>query len=569
MKKQKTREVNIAGKINIGGNNPIAIQSMTNTYNKNIEASVKQIIDIYQAGAKLVRLTLPTANDLQYIEQIKTILHTKGFGNIPLIADIHFSPKVALKAVDLFDKIRINPGNFAETKQTANIKQHIISNLQSLIEKLSLQGKALRVGVNHGSLSDRMLNQYGDTERGMVESAMEYLEILSSLGFYNTIVSLKATKPSVVVYANRLFTKEMKKRGKAYPLHLGVTEAGYGIDGRIKSAIGIGTLLAEGIGDTIRVSLTEPPEKEISPAQKIMNYATQLLETSTLIKYYQPTEHERFNKHNIKDFFPNNKPVVIIPKSNETIDESLTPDYKFNKNKIIDSTNNFIVHDLHNYKKNSNLKFLKLKAQDFDYNTVKLIDSNTILILDFSEGNSVELAQKVFKNIMEWNFTQPYIFYKTYDDTDYETFYIKASIDAGYHFINGFGNGMMIYNSNFSANDNLRIMYGILQATGSRINFTEYIVCPSCGRTLFDIEKTAKEIEKRTNHLKGIKIAVMGCIVNGLGEMADADYGYVGTKPGMVSLYKNKKLIKENVPQNKAVNELINIIKQFGDWTEE
>ena len=573
MERRKTLKVNIASKIIIGGNSDIAIQSMTNTYNKDVNLTTKQIIEIFEAGAKLVRLTLPSASELKYIAQIKNLLQSKGYSNIPLIADIHFSPRIALKAAEYFDKIRINPGNYAENPRIINPREFIKRQLTPLVEYLSKTNKALRVGVNHGSLSKRMLEKYGDTEIGMVESAIEYLSILEELKFDNVLVSLKATKPRTVIYANRMLVNELEKKGKIYPLHLGVTEAGYGIDGRIKSAIGIGILLAEGIGDTIRVSLTEPPEQEIKPAEIIKNYALNLLKTTKTPPYFLPTTFFKQKTKKVANVGGNEKPKVFLLDMENykmNINDDLLPDF------IIKSKGENLVAINTTEKKEYTVKtkniltfdnkegFLLVPSSDVNFNLMAKLKtcSNLAVIVLLNGENPLEDQQKFYKLYDKFKLDIPVIYAREYKETCFEEFYIKAAIDLGYSFVNGRADGIMIINKHFDYNDVLKIAYKILQATGVRVNFTEYIACPSCGRTLFDIEKTTREIEKYTSQFKGIKIAVMGCIVNGLGEMADADFGYVGTKPGMISLYHNKILVKKDLPQERAVEELVKLIEK-------
>ncbi len=583
------------GKIGVGGNYPVSIQSMTNTSTHDIEKTLDQIIRIWHAGADFVRITIPNAKDLEAIKKIKEILQNRRGGDIPLVADIHFLPKLAIQAAAIVDKVRINPGNFAELndefqnneeKQKSFIKAKIIE----LISVCNRHNTSVRIGVNHGSLSERMLQKYGDTPQGMVASVMEYLEIFRELNFNRIIISLKSSNPLIMIYANRLLQRTMNERGMSFPLHLGVTEAGDGEDGRVKSAIGIGTLLTEGIGNTIRVSLTEPPENEIPVAQKIVQYAGEIskniqngknlilpevynkrhvFSTPAFDFEKRPEVIIAGNNKSVSPFDPRHLPILDeIPENFRTTVPVLVP-----YDNYVDLPNVFPVftlNQLDELKAFQGEKFLQIILSGLIDTVDKLKGIPDLILIQQIEKIAVSEEIDSFISILEQTkMNNPVIFQKEYREDDLEMLQIKVAMDFGRPFVNGYGNGLFITNEGAIQTDKIKnLAFSVLQAARILTTKTEYIACPSCGRTLFDLETTTTKIRNRTSHLKGLKIAIMGCIVNGIGEMADADYGYVGGAPGKITLYKNKEVIKKNIPEEKAVNELIALIKDNGDWVE-
>jgi len=577
------------GEITIGGGYPTVIQTMVNTTTADIEKTVAQCISVWQAGAQLVRITIPTIKDLEAVKKIQQQLKEQGFGNIPLVADIHFSPKIALKAAEIVDKVRINPGNFAEQKGLSETEQanYIQKKLIPLVTLAKQRKIALRIGVNHGSLSERMLERYGDTPEGMVASAMEYIRHLETLSFFSIIISLKSSNPIVMVQANRLLVQEMENTKYRYPIHLGVTEAGDGQDGRIKSAIGIGTLLAEGIGDTIRVSLTEPPENEIPTAKKI-------IAVSEKLQYHNAQGNTAY--HLRKTLSINgkvggqNKPIVILPYDKSYLDSDLLPDFIVSDTIVDLPENTSLIMPWQYCEKNKstipllNLEIYKNRWQQFaDYPLVFLqltteqalnisnLPSNISLIVDLNTSNNgYQIQPLIIQYLDTKKILNPVVWRYTANENDEEAFLIQSAILLGRGFMDGYGNGLFLDNHSTAISKTTvnSVAFGILQATRRRITKTEYIACPSCGRTLFNLEDTVAKIRRKTTHLKGIKIAVMGCIVNGIGEMADADYGYVGASSGKITLYKNKVVVQKNIDETEAVEALIRLIKDSGDWKE-
>ena len=477
------------GATKIGGSNPIAVQSMTNTATADVAASVAQIERIADAGAPIVRLTAQGIKEGEAFAQIMPALRGDGY-DTAIVADIHFVPQIAAIAAKYVDKVRINPGNYRTDS----------GELEALIEQCKERGVALRIGVNHGSLARHIVDTHGDTPQGMVASAMEFLRRCRAADFDQVVVSMKSSNTRVMVHAYRLLVEAMDSEDMHYPIHLGVTEAGNGIEGRIKSAVGIGALLADGIGDTIRVSLTEAPENEIPVAQMLVEHFAARNGEFT-VKYperYSPTEFRR--RSNIQ-----------------------TP----------------IVHSE--------------VTDDF-------------LILDSRSANPTAEWRAAILSLE--NSTQPVVIRREYDDSDIATLAVKAAADMGQLLLDGLADGVWIVAPQFSASEIENIELNILQASRVRISHTEYIACPSCGRTLYDIEGTLAQIKSRTSHLKGLKIGVMGCIVNGPGEMADADYGYVGAAAGKITLYKGREIVERNIEQERALDRLIEIIKENGDWVE-
>ena len=483
--RRKAHEVRI-GNVRIGSDHPIAVQSMTNTPTANTELSVAQVERIADAGAGIVRLTAQGRKEGENLENIVTQLRADGYSTAT-VADIHFVPEVASIAARYVDKVRINPGNY----RTSN------GELEALIAQCRERGVALRIGVNHGSLAKRIFDEWGDTPQGMVVSAMEFLRVCRREEFDQVVVSMKSSNTRVMVQAYRLLVEAMEREGMTYPVHLGVTEAGNGIEGRIKSAVGIGALLADGIGDTIRVSLTEAPEHEVPVAQMLVDYYAERGGEFVVAhpERYHATEYVR--------------------RSDVT-----TP----------------VVHDE--------------------------IDERFRIVEAVSTNPTAELRAA----ILNMDDCEPVVVKRRYDDTDAEVVAVKAAADLGVLFLDGLADGIWIEAPHLDEKQVRDIELMILQAARVRFSHTEYIACPSCGRTLYDIEKTLADIKSRTSHLKNLKIGIMGCIVNGPGEMADADYGYVGAAAGRITLYKGREIVERNIPQEEAIDHLISLIKANGDW---
>lgn len=598
----KTREVEI-GKLNIGGKNPIRIQSMTSTNTLDTHNTIEQSLKIIKAGGELVRITAQGVKEATNLENIKNGIRDAGF-DFPLAADIHFNPKAAFTAAGIVEKVRINPGNFVDKRKDLTNKDYnadlkkIEEKLIPLIHICKDNKTALRVGVNHGSLSDRIMNRYGDTPEGMVESAMEFLRICVQEKFMNVVVSLKSSNTRVMVYANRLMIVKMCEENMNFPLHLGVTEAGEGEDGRIKSAVGIGALLADGIGDTIRVSLTESPEEEIPVAEKLVRYFKER-ENHRKVSEVQPVpvnffEYKKRSSKKVLNIGGDSVPIVI---TNQKRENDLIPEFVFLGKDIAVSTANReynyiinqeiweqqILHRDHvfplfssysNYylseKKSERLNFLRINCSEMDEVLQKLKNQNNlVLILETNNQNGFADQRSAFLKLINANCKIPVIIKRNYNEGILEDLQLKSACDIGGLFLDGLGDGIWINNQgNIDEQDIINTSFGILQASRVRISKTEYISCPGCGRTLFDLQKTTQQIRNRTSHLKNLKIGIMGCIVNGLGEMADADYGYVGAGPGKITLYKNKEVVKKNISEENAVEELIQLIKDSGDWTD-
>ncbi|RPG54308.1 MAG: 4-hydroxy-3-methylbut-2-en-1-yl diphosphate synthase [Flavobacteriales bacterium TMED84] len=624
-KRFNTIEVKV-GPIAIGGKNPIHIQSMTTANTMNTSATVDESIRMIDAGCKLVRITAPSKKDAENLANIKNELRLRGY-KTPLVADIHYTPNAAETAAKIVEKVRINPGNYADKKKFEEIDYtdesynnellRIEEKFTPLVQICKQNNTSMRIGTNHGSLSDRILSRYGDTPKGMVESALEFIRICRKHDYHNIVISMKASNTRVMVYAYRLLVNEMIKEGMKYPLHLGVTEAGEGEDGRIKSAVGIGTLLSEGIGDTIRVSLTEAPEYEMPVAQKILDHFKDIHNHKKIaetkqhqIDYFQYEKRKTFQIENIGN---KNVPIVISDLSNRTkitqasffslgyrysvpldkwhISEMASDFIYIGENEInfeipgtlriisnysswIEHKKGFPIFNLKEYGKikdfNENLNFLKIYDHEMTPSLIDILKNNkSVVIFLVSENiNCIGAMRKFFFELMEKKIENPVIISRKYEFNDDEQLQISASIDIGSLLIDGFGDGICISSNNCSNKMLNSISFGILQASRTRISKTEYISCPSCGRTLFDLQETTAKIRKVTDHLKGVKIGIMGCIVNGPGEMADADYGYVGTGPGKITLYKEKTVVKKNVPENEAVDALIDLIKENGDWVD-
>ncbi len=625
----QTREVSI-GNVSLGGSNPIRVQSMTTTDTMNTIATVEQSIRMIEAGCDYVRITAPSINEAQNLKNIKEELKKRGY-TTPLIADIHFTPNAAEVAARIVEKVRVNPGNFADKKKFENIEytdiayeaelDRIRQRFLPLVKICKEYGTAMRIGTNHGSLSDRIMSRYGDSAIGMVESALEFLRICESVNYHSIVLSMKSSNPQVMVQAYRLLITKMHEEGMNYPLHLGVTEAGEGEDGRIKSAAGIGTLLEDGIGDTVRVSLTEDPEFEIPVARALVDrYSNRQLHTTipTLkenIKLpYSAYEYKKRESIAVNNIGGQNVPRVIADYSTQ---EKITAaslfaigynysvpfdkwnltdqacDYVYLGNKTIDfeipgtlgvivdfatwitiekreqmypmfTSHDFLIQSQHS----TTINFIKFNVNDvFNFDFSKL-DRTCVLVLETSNTHSMAELRRICIELMLHESKVPVIIHYNYDNINEEDLCLKASTDAGGLFLDGFGDGLFVTAKTVSPKIINSISFGILQACRQRISKTEYISCPSCGRTLFDLQETTASIRSRTEHLKGLKIGIMGCIVNGPGEMADADYGYVGSGVGKITLYKGKEVVQRNIDADKAVDALIGLIQQHGDWVE-
>lgn len=545
------------GNVPLGGDNSIRIQSMTSTSTLNTDASVAQCRRIFDAGADYVRLTAQGVREAHNIGEIRAALHAAGYTK-PLVADIHFNPKAAFEAAATTDKVRINPGNFVDAARTFKKLEYTDEEYAAELEKIRRavvpflaicreHHTAVRLGVNHGSLSDRIMSRYGDTPAGMVESAMEYLRIFREENFNDVAISIKASNTVIMVETVRRLVAEMDREDMHYPLHLGVTEAGDGEDGRIKSAVGIGTLLAEGIGDTVRVSLSEEPELEIPVARKLVDYITaregHAPISGCFAKAYNRIAPERRPTNAVGSIGGQNVPVVATALSPADVAAIATkPD--------------FFLSDV-------NWKAVDASAKSEGFS------DDDVLLLTSHHANPVGEIEAFIHRLWDNGCKAPVVVRMSYDDANEEDVQVKAGADFGALLLNGLVDGIVLDAPNLPNNaDAVAYSFGILQAARRRTTKTEYISCPSCGRTLYDLQHAVKEIKAATSHLKGLKIGIMGCIVNGPGEMADADYGYVGAAVGKVSLYKGKECVERNVPQDVALTHLIDLIKANGDWTE-
>ena len=600
--RRKTPTVNI-GNVKLGSDYPIRLQSMTSTSTMDTEGSVAQCQRICDAGADIVRLTTQGVREAENIGEIRSQLHNMGY-TTPLVADIHFNPRAAFAAAEVTDKVRINPGNFVDVARTfkklhftdEEYAQEIQKIRDALVPFIALcreKGTAVRLGVNHGSLSDRIMSHYGDTPAGMVESAMEFLRIFVEEKFTDVVISIKSSNTVVMVQTVRLLVQAMDAEDMHFPLHLGVTEAGDGEDGRIKSAVGIGTLLSEGIGDTIRVSLSEDPELEVPVAKKLATYITARADMKPIegcTHHAEPVEPQRRASQTVANVGGQNKPIVVASTLPSALNDHFIPDYFFSAQGIIeDDKNNYIVpaHLYDSSKSNTSplfdytqieacqssaapLKWLSIST-DANIESLKFLadDANTIIVLSPAHNNVSGCQEHFIALLNEAGITAPVVLLNNYTDDDNEWIQVKAGADFGTMLLNGYRDGIWLDCPNYkNINDIVRYEFGILQAARLRTSKTEYISCPSCGRTLFDLQKTVQEVKAATSHLSHLKIGIMGCIVNGPGEMADADYGYVGAAAGKISLYKNKECIEKNIPQEEAITKLVELIKANGDWIE-
>jgi len=643
----KTREVKV-GDLGIGENNPIRIQSMTTTDTMETIKTVEQSIRMIEAGCELVRITAPSLNEAKNLAHIKNELRKRGY-KTPICADIHFTPNAAEVAARIVEKVRVNPGNYADRKKFEHIEytdksydeelERICERFTPLVKICKENGTAMRIGTNHGSLSDRILSRYGDTPLGMVESAFEFLHICEENNFHEIIISMKASNTQVMVQAYRLLVHKMLETGKNYPLHLGVTEAGDGEDGRIKSAVGIGTLLEDGLGDTIRVSLTEEPEFETPVAKNLAErYSSRknhksipditpspsgdLRSQPSVVpilggdkRRYSPFEYSRRETKKVANIGGHNVPRVIADfseKQKVTAANLFSVGYNYSvsldKWNLTDQACDYIylgdneidfeipgtlglIYNSQTFAKLKNKtrayplfcgseyfeskdksKELNFIVVDFETlsnlkSQISNLDSSVVFIFDTMNEHGMAEQRRMFFELADSKISV--IIKRNFKDLSEDKFQLFSSTDFGGLFLDGFGDGIWIKQKNCASPQIINSTgFGILQATRTRISKTEYISCPSCGRTLFDLQETTGKIRARTSHLKGVKIGIMGCIVNGPGEMADADYGYVGTGVGKITLYKGKEVVKKNIPSETAVDELITLIKDGGDWVE-
>lgn len=619
------------GDLPMGGTNPIRIQSMTTVDTMDTKGSVEQVIRMVEAGCEYVRITAPSVKEAQNLEAIKKELRLRGY-SVPLIADIHFTPNAAELAARIVEKVRINPGNYADKKRFEEI-EYTDASYDAELERIRLKftplvkickeyGTAMRIGTNHGSLSDRIMSRYGDSPLGMVESALEFLRICEDLEYYDIVLSMKSSNPQVMVQAYRLLVQKLDEEGlRPYPLHLGVTEAGDGEDGRIKSAVGIGTLLEDGLGDTIRVSLTEEPEAEVPVAATLANRYTfrENHKSIPAVDHYpiNPFAYQRRATREVLNIGGHQVPRVIADFSTK---ETVTPaslfavgynysvpldkwnisdmacDFIYCGEKMIDfeipgtlgailnydtwkpyqekervypmlSTREYLQGENRSLK----LNFIRAGINQLTPDLINQLksDSTAVLIMETENEHGLAEQRRMFVELMNNGCEVPVIVSRAYNNLTAEKLQLYSATDIGGLLIDGLGDGVMISAQN-SGGDKLsnQTAFNILQATRTRISKTEYISCPSCGRTLFDLQETTAKIRSRTYHLKGVKIGIMGCIVNGPGEMADADYGYVGSGPGRITLYRGKEVVKRNVPTANAVDELIGLIREDGNWIE-
>ena len=618
----KSREVDIGG-VPLGGDNPIRIQSMTTTDTMDTQGTVAQSIRMIEAGCEYVRITAPSQNEARNLKKIKAELRSRGY-NTPLVADIHYTPNAAEIAAQIVEKVRVNPGNYADKKkfqiieytdaQYAEELERIREKFTPLVNICKEYGTAMRIGTNHGSLSDRIMSRFGDTPLGMVESALEFARICADLDYHSIVFSMKASNPQVMVQAYRLLVHKMMAEEMNYPLHLGVTEAGDGEDGRIKSAVGIGALMEDGLGDTIRVSLTEEPEAEIPVAKALVAHYDNRHDHAPIpsisISPIDPFSYTRRITRSVDKVGTENVPIVVAALTQPITPESLEPfgytydsaldkwhigdmavDYFYTSTQnirfdlpgtlrtITDSdiwkpeSNAYPLFTAKKYlttsQKSDHVNFVFAQIDQVDSLLIETLktDMTAVLILQTQNTHALPELRRTFFTLLEHACHVPVVIHRTYSEIE-DAFMLYAAADAGALLTDGFGDGIWLEGSAVDAGTINRTAFGILQATRTRISKTEYISCPSCGRTLFDLQETTALIRSRTHHLKGVKIGIMGCIVNGPGEMADADYGYVGSGPGKITLCKGKEIIKRNIPTKGAVEELIDLIRSGDDWVE-
>lgn len=607
-KRRSTVDVHV-GNIIMGGNHPVIVQTMTNTNTLDTDSSVAQCERIIAVGADLIRLTTQGVREANNLREIHQQLRDKGY-TTPLSADIHFNPRAAEVAATIAEKVRINPGNFVDKQKTfaeltytdeeyALELEKIRSKVIPFLRICKEHGTAVRIGVNHGSLSDRIMSRFGDTPEGMVESCMEYLRIAVEEGFNDIVISMKASNTLLMTKAVRLLVATMDKENIHFPLHLGVTEAGDGEDGRMKSAVGIGALLSDGLGDTIRVSLSEDPEVEVPVARKLVDYVSLRKGHSPIegqiFPDFSPYSTDRRETDSVWNVGGEYLPVVISDRSkieDMSINPHFIPDYIYVGSHLpanfpkgmksivdfasweekIDNFPLFTVESMDTIKEcKSAVKFLRISYPEISDKVISFLKETAgiVIILTSEHQNSVGEQRAFFHALLNAGCRVPVILQNRYNEGDAEDLQIKGGVDFGTLLLDGFGNGIMISNEGkIDIKDIDAYAFGLLQAARVRTSKTEFISCPSCGRTLFDLQTTVALVKKHFSHLKHLKIGVMGCIVNGPGEMADADYGYVGAEHGKISLYRKKQLVEKNIPQAEAVEHLIQLIKDHGDWIE-
>lgn len=565
------------GSLKLGGAHPVRLQSMANTDTNDTEGSVAQAERIIKAGADLLRYTTQGRREATNMANIAEGIHHLGY-TTPLVADVHFNPNAADEALEHIEKVRINPGNYVDTKSSTprewtdelfeEMHNKVIERFGKFVLRAKELGRAIRIGVNHGSLSERMLTRYGDTPEGMIESCLEYLDVCRMHDFHDIVISMKSSNTLVMTAAVRLLSKTLAERGyPAYPLHLGVTEAGEGEDGRIKSAVGIGSLLADGLGDTIRVSLSEEPEAEIPVAKTLVDYISsrQPLDVDTAIlpdwnEYTNLSYNDRKNSIAIgKLAGGGNLPIVLSNATPSNSRDSTKADYYISDSGAIINAQGAIMKDF---------SYVELDCYSITEEALAKVQETSLILLNAPGNNAIAEWRLGFTLLRRAGIKNSIILHRTYTTNDIELFRLQLAADAGTIIIDGWSNGLYISAPNLQEEDVIKTELGVLQATRLRMSKTEFISCPGCGRTLYSLTETIAKIKAATSHLKGLKIGVMGCIVNGPGEMADADYGYVGAAPGKIDLYKGQECIRRGIPQEEAVNQLIDLIKSEGDWRE-
>jgi len=636
--RRPSRVVDIGG-LPLGGTNPIRVQSMTTVDTMDTDGSVQQCLRMIEAGCEYIRITAPSLKEAQNLDNIRKELRKLGH-DTPLIADIHFTPNAAELAARIVEKVRINPGNYADKKKFETIEyddtsyqaeiDRIRDRFTPLVKICKEYGTAMRIGTNHGSLSDRIMSRYGDTPLGMVESALEFLRICEDLNYYDVVLSMKASNTQIMVQAYRLLVQKLdEERLQPYPLHLGVTEAGDGEDGRIKSAVGIGALLEDGLGDTVRVSLTEEPEYEVPVAYHLVKRYDDRTPHQPIPPVAEipkdPYSYSRRRTQDVANIGGDNVPRVIadisairewsyrdlkhvghfyLPELDKWTMNDQGCDYVYTGQRPIDfmlpnglkEIRDFDVWQQQNDQQNkyplfrslveyqradlrhTQLNFLHVRLEDWGEGLIQTLkkDTTLVLLLDTENQHAMPEQRRFFFKLLEQQITTPVIVLRKYTELNDEQLQLYAATDVGGLLIDGLGDGIMLStplpgdrDEQFSQiKRNNGISFGILQAARTRMSKTEYISCPSCGRTLFDLQETTAMIRQRTDHLKGVKIGIMGCIVNGPGEMADADYGYVGSGKGKITLYRGQEVVKRSVPSEQAVDELIELIREDDKWTE-